>query len=72
LDIHTQLCTLNKEWQSIEPTGELLNQKQFSSEQEIITYHLKQVEKYLTKKNINHLPEEVRQRRKEVLEVLRT
>jgi len=68
-NIYTQLCALNKEWQSIPPTNELLEKSQFSSEQEIITYHLQQVEKHLTKKNINHLPKEIQQRRKEGLEV---
>jgi len=70
-NIHSQLCSLNKEWQSVEPEGELLENRQFLSEQEIITYHLQQVEKHLTKKNIEHLIQEVQQRRKEGLEVLR-
>jgi len=70
-DIYSQLCNLNKEWNAIEPTAELLEIKQFTSEQEIITFHLKQVEKYLTKKNIIHLPDEIQQNREEGLAVLR-
>jgi len=62
-DIYTQLCALNKEWHTIKPTDELLETRQFTSEQEIITYHLQQVEKHLTKKNTAHLTEEVQQRR---------
>jgi len=69
-DNYTQLCILNKEWLAVEPTAELLEHRQFTSEQEIITYHLQQVEKYLTKKNITHLPKEVQQRRTEGLAVL--
>jgi len=56
----------------VEPTAELLEIRQFSSEQEIITYHLKQVEKHLTKKNTKHLTKEVQQCRQEGLEVLRS
>lgn len=70
-DIYTQLCGINNEWYNIIPSGELLEKRQFSSEQELITYHLQQVEKHLTKKNINHLSKEIQQRRKEGLEVLR-
>lgn len=69
-DIYSQLCALNKQWQSIVPTGELLETRQFSSEQEIITYHLQQVEKHLTQKNTAHLTKEVQQCRQEGIEVL--
>jgi len=68
--IYKQLCTLNEQWKLIEPKNELLKHKQFSSEKEIITYHLQQVEKYLTQKNTKHLTKEVQQRRKEGLAVL--
>jgi len=68
--IYSQLCTLNEHWKFIEPKAELLKQKQFSSEKEIITYHLQQVEKHLTKKNTEHLPLEIKQYRAEGIAAL--
>jgi len=69
--IYSQLCALNQQWKLIEPKGELLEHKQFSSEKEIITYHLQQAEKHLTKRNTTHLTKEVQACRNEGIAVLK-
>jgi len=70
-EIYSQLCDLNKQWQNIKPTQEMLEKRKFLSDQELITYHLQEVEKQLSQTNVDHLSPIAQHRRKEGLAVLR-
>lgn len=68
--IYDQLVKLNAEWVHVTPDWELLQTRNFESEQELITYHLKAVESKLRDKDRSHLSAATQELRNEGLDVL--